>query len=866
MKKTLKIFTGIIILILGILIIAPYFFKDKIVVIIKETINENVHANVDFTNVDISLISNFPNVKVSLNDFVITTFKPFEGDTLASAKSISLKLPITSLFKASSGDIEVNYFSIEDSNINILINKQGQANYDITKDVSTEDTSKEIAPESAINLSLDGYDISNSNINYLDEASGMYLKLEKFNHKGSGNFSTAISELKTETSTNVSFDYDDTKFINNQSIKLNAIIGVDLNENKFSFLENEALINKLTLVFDGFIKLNETNQEIDLNFKTPSSDFKNFLALIPEKYSKDISGVKTTGKFTVEGFTKGIVDETHIPSFDIQIASNNASFKYPDLPKTIQNININTAISNKTGIINDTKVNVKNFSFKIDDHIFSSSAFISNIINNPFVSAKAKGTINLKAISQAYPMDEIKNLQGILNADFETNFDMKSIEQKQHHKIKNSGNISLSEFKYEGDEMAKPIEINSAKVTFSTNNIKLNNFDAKTGESDLKMNGNIENLVGFVLNNENLKGNFNLNSTTFNVNDFMVTNTEELPEETSTETADSQLKIPSFLDCTINATATTVIYDSLNLKNATGTLSIKDEKVEITNLSSEIFDGKIKLNGMISTKTAIPTFSINMNAARFDISQSFTQLEMFKIIAPIANLVQGKINTQLNVSGDLNEDLTPNLATISGESLSELLVSEETLQNSEALTLLSSNLNFIDLNKLNLKDLKVDLSFEDGKVAVKPFNFKYEDIAIEVSGKHGFDQTLDYDLSLDVPAKYMGKDASKLLANLSDQDIAEISIPVTANILGSFTNPTVKTDMKQAMTSLTTQLVNKQKDKAIDEGVSKLTQLLNSNDKSTDSTTTTNNDDIKKAANSVLNSFFKKKKDTTKKQ
>ena len=860
MKKALKIFTGIIIIVLGILILTPYFFKDKIVAVIKETVNENVNATVNFNDVDISLISNFPNLKVSLNDFVITTFKPFEGDTLASAKSVSLKMPLTSLFKAGSGEIAINYFSIDESKIKVLVNKQGQVNYDIAKKSTSEETT--IKNESALNLSLDGYSISNSAIYYLDEASGMYLKLEDFNHKGSGNFSTAISELKTETNTKVSFDYDNTKYINNQSVALNAVIGIDLNENKFTFLENEALINQLKLVFDGFIKINETNQEIDINFKTPSSDFKNFLALIPEKYSKDINNVKTTGDFTVEGFARGVVDDVHIPQFEVLIASNNASFKYPDLPKTIENININTVILNKTGIVNDTKVNVKNFSFKIDNQAFSSSAFISNMINNPFVSAKAKGSIDLKAISQAYPMEEIKDLQGIVKADFETAFDMKSIEQKQYDKTKNAGSISLADFKYEGNEMAKPIEINSAKVTFNTNNIKLNNFKAKTGESDLKMNGNIENLIGFVLNNENIKGSFNLNSTTFNVNDFMVTNNEETP----TETVNSQLKIPSFLDCTINATAVTVIYDNLTLKNASGTLSIKDEKVEISNLSSEIFDGKIKMNGTVSTKTAIPTFTINMDAIRFNIAQSFTELKMFEAIAPIAKLVAGKINTQLMVSGDLNEDLTPNLSTISGNAMSELLVSEETLENSEALTLLSENLDFIDLNKLDLNNLKVDVAFEDGKVAVKPFNIAYKDIDIEVSGTHGFDQTLDYDLAFNVPVKYLGKDASKLIANLSEQDVAEISIPVKANMLGSFTNPTVKTNIKEAMTNLTTQLVNKQKDKAIDEGVSELTKLLNSNNKSTDSITTTNNDEIKKAANSVLNSLFKKKKDTVNEQ
>jgi hypothetical protein len=861
MKKGLKIFAGITITSLAVLIFVPYFFKDKIVATIKETINENVNATVDFNDVDISLISNFPNVKVSLHNFVITTFKPFEGDTLASAKSVSLKMPLSSLFNASSGTIAVTYFSIEESNIKVLINKQGQANYDIAKENNTpEDTNES---ESGINLSLDGYTISNSNIYYFDEASGMYLKLEDFNHKGSGNLSTAISQLKTETNAKVSFDYDNTKFINQQSVELKATIGVDLNEYKFTFLENEALINQLKLVFDGFVKLNETNQEIDINFKTPSSDFKNFFALIPEEYSKDINGIKTTGEFTVEGFAKGIVDDTHIPQFDIQIASNNASFKYPDLPKTIENIVINTGITNSTGITNDTKVNIKNISFKIDEHTFSASAFISNMIVNPIISAKAKGTLNLKALSQAYPMDEIKNLQGILNVDFETAFDMKSIDQKQYEKTKNAGTIALSEFEYEEKEMANPIKISQAKVTFNTASIDLNNFEAKTGNSDLKMQGSIENLIGFVLKNESIKGNFNLKSTNFVVNDFMVTNTEVPAEETKNETSSEQLKIPSFLDCTINATAATVIYDNLTLKNATGTLTIKDEKVTISNLASDIFNGNIKLNGMVSTKTATPTFSINLDAQQFDIAQSFTQLELFEAIAPIANLVQGKINTKLNVSGDLKEDLTPNLSTLSGNALAELLVSKETLENSTAMKLLGDNLKFIDLNKLDLNNLKVNLDFENGKVAVKPFTVKYKDIAINISGNHGFDQSLDYDLLLNVPVSYLGADASKVIANLSAQDVNTMSIPVNATILGSFTKPTVKTDMKEAVSNLSKQLVNEQKDKAIDKGVNELTKLINN--KSTDSTKTkSTTNDLTNTANSLLNGLVKKKKDTTK--
>ena len=226
------------------------------------------------------------------------------------------------------------------------------------------------------------------------------------------------------------------------------------------------------------------------------------MALIPKSYSSNINNVKTVGNFAVEGNIKGIIDEKHIPKFDIQINSENASFKYPDLPKSIENIYLNTTISNNSGISNDTKVNIEKLAFKIDEHHFNSSAFISNIVDNPKIQLKSNGTIDLKSISQAYPIKEIKEIQGIVKADFSASFDMNSIKQKKYQNIKNAGDLSIKNFKYEGSETANPIEIQDAKVSFSTKSVTLNNFNAKTGNSDLKMKGVINNFIGFIFNDE----------------------------------------------------------------------------------------------------------------------------------------------------------------------------------------------------------------------------------------------------------------------------------------------------------------------------------------------------------------------------
>src|SRR5690606_30278893 len=99
--------------------------------------------------------------------------------------------------------------------------------------------------------------------------------------------------------------------------------------------------------------------------------------------------------FTVAGFAKGLLSDKTIPKFNIKIASHNASFQYPDLPKSVRNIVIDTKIINETGTLNDTYVNLDKLSFAIDQDVFNAKANIKNITENALVDAALKGTINL---------------------------------------------------------------------------------------------------------------------------------------------------------------------------------------------------------------------------------------------------------------------------------------------------------------------------------------------------------------------------------------------------------------------------------------------------------------------------------------
>jgi hypothetical protein len=655
--------------------------------------------------------------------------------------------------------------------------------------------------------------------------------------------------------------------MNNVALTLDAVLGIDLEKSKYTFKENKALINQLPLEFDGFIQMVETGQQYDLKFKTPTSSFKNFLGIIPAAYASSLDNVKTTGDFTVAGFAKGLYSDTTVPKFNIEIASNNASFQYPNLPKSVQNIIIDTKIINETGILNDTYVNLDKLSFKIDQDVFNAKANIRNITQNAIVDAALKGTINLANLSKAYPIKLDKPLSGILKADVTTKFDMASVEKSQYQNINNAGTMSLSGFNYV-DENGKTMNISTALVQFNPSQVNLKELNATTGKSDISVTGILENFYGFIFRNQELKGNFNMNSKQLAVDDFMTTGETT---KVGAKKADA-MKIPAFLNCTLTAKATTVLYDNLTLKDVSGKLIVKDEKVTLENVKTSIFGGTIGVNGAVSTKGKTPVFNMDLKLNQVDIAQSFTQLDMLKKIAPIAGIINGKLNSSIKLNGNLDAtELTPDLKTLTGDLLGQLLSTTVNSTNSTLLTALGSNLKFIDVSKINLNDLKAAVTFKDGKVNVKPFDIKYKDIKATIGGTHGFDQSMNYNLKFDVPAKYLGSEANALIAKLSAADAAKLeSFPINAVLVGNFTNPKITTDINSAVTKLTTQLINQQKDRLVKQGTSALTDYINKNKKPGDTTKTatpTTKEEVKAKAADLLNGLFKKKKkavDTTK--
>jgi hypothetical protein len=891
MKRFFKILGLVLIALIVLVIASPYLFKSQISDLIKSQLNQSLNATIDFSDLDLSFFSAFPDARVGLENLSVINKEPFAGDTLFYAREIKLDMPLGDVFNSAGEPIRLNEIIVNSATANFLVDQNGNANWDIAK-ASTSTTTKQADTTTAgFSFDLKHYEVNDSRLIYKDAVSTNYLKLDSLNHKGDGDFSLDSSTLDTYTEAIVTYSLDSVEYLSARPVKLDADILLNIKEQKYTFQENQALVNDLEIKLDGFVQLLEESTMVDLSFDTPSSDFKNFFALIPETYRGNLEGMTTTGDFVLKGTVKGEVTDERIPLLDINMSSSNASFKYADLPQRVDNITINASVKNETGMVEETFVDIPDVQFSLSGDRFRGSALVQKLMGNPEVDMTMNGTIDFANLERAIPFPENTHLNGRLALDAAAKFDMASIEQEKYQNINTRGTAKLTKFKYEGEALSKPLNINTADLDFSTSRIRLTNFDAVTGNTDLKANGNINNLIGFILQDQPLKGAFTVSSSTLDSSDFMTAQGENGTSTTSTGNNEAQankkaIQIPDFLDAQLDFKVNRVLYDGLELANVSGMAIIRDETMTLNNVRTDVFNGNIGVNGSLTTKGDVPRFNMALDMNTLDIAKSFQGLEMFQKLVPIISALKGTISTDLTLSGNLNEELSPVIPSLTGDAFAQVLTKDVDLSANPLLSRLNNELDFLNLGNLNLSDLQTRLKFENGAVNIQPFDFKVKDINITASGSHSLQNEMNYVLDLNVPAKYLGKEGASLLSKLEDKEVDKIDVPIPVRLGGSMMQPKINLNLQQAITNLSNQIIEIQKQKLKDKGKDKLNETLNNvlngalgngrnnqdTTKPADSTSTTTTpksteqetrDKVKEAAGGLIRGLLKKKKDTT---
>jgi hypothetical protein len=833
MGKALKyifITLGIlVVLIIGAAVIIPFVFKDKIINFAKAEANKSINAQLDFDNdISISILHSFPNLSVGVNNLKVINKAPFAGDTLAYIPELRATLDIMSVIN---GDkMDVKSFYLGKPKINLLVNDSGIANWDIT--FPDKDSLAAAGKDTTSNfrMGLKHYELADATIVYDDRTMPFYIKMANMDHTGNGDFTQDVFDLVTKTDIEkLTVGFGGVEYLKGVKTDYDAKFNIDMAKSKYTFKENELTLNELPLSFDGYVAMPTDDIDMDIKFAAKKSDFKTFLSLIPAIYSKDFNSLKASGTMGFNGFVKGLMTDNSYPAFNVKLNINNGFFQYPDLPMPVKSVFVDTDISSPGGDLNNMVINVKRATFNMAGEPFDARLLVRTPMSDPYLDGAIKGRVVLENMQKVIKLDEGTKLAGTINADVKMKGNMSAIEKEQYQDFNASGFIAAQNVNYAAKDLAQPINVQTARMDFNPQTVKLSNFAMTAGASDLKADGTFTNLLGYVFKDQLLKGNLNLSSKFFDVNPWMAPDNSK-PASTSTaeEKPMEAVDLPANIDFTLNANMQHVLYDNLDFKNMKGNIVMRDKKLAFNDVSTELLDGSFMMNGFYDSKNIKhPLADMKLKINQISIKEMFIKFNTVQAFMPIAKYMTGKMSADLSLNTLLGKDMSPILTSLS--SIGKLNIPYAEISDYLPIKKISDQLSLAKFDPLKLKDIRPSFFIENGRVNLRePIKFNIDKILANLTGSSGLDRTMDYVMALDIPAadakKFMGDKIREMLKTKGVNVPSGMELPIgdvvkmDVFITGTPDNPIIKTSLKDFGINM----MNAIKDKAKEEVTKKI--------------------------------------------
>jgi len=842
MKKSIKIILFSLAILLLVAVSIPFIFKGKIIKLITEEANKNVNAKVKFSDdISLSIFKSFPDFTLSMKAIEVVGINEFEGDTLLAVKNLTVSLDFMSVINGEKIRIRNVFFN--EPRIHAIILKNGKPNWDLAKPSSDTSQQTEVSEPVKFDLVMKNFEIKNGYISYIDNEGNMSTEIAGMNYVLKGDFNQDMFTMENKLDIDkLSFAMSNISYLNEVHATANAQIDANQKDSKYTFKNNEFGLNDLLFKMEGNVKMNGNDIGIDIKYAAIKNDFKAFLSLIPAIYSSSFNDLQSKGKLSFNGFVNGIYNEKQLPAFAFNLMVENGWFKYPALPAPVENVGINFHVTNADGNLDNTKINLSKLHFELQGDPFDAKLLAENLLKDPFVDAHLKGKLNLDNVVKIAPMPSGTRLSGMLISDFAAKGKISDIENKNYENFNASGNISVSDIQYQSIELPNGMNVKSATLSFNPKLVSLNNFDAKIGNSDMQMNGDLSNFFPYFFGKGTLVGNLNFKSNMIDANQFL-SKDSVAPVANNIKAADTNgmdvVEIPSNIDFTLTSSMNKLLYSTYDISNFNGIVKVANSKLSFNKVVLTLLGSKINMDGFYeTTNPKKPTVEMAFGIKELDIPLAFKTFNTIKKIAPIAEKMTGKFSTSIfKFNTELDNRMKPVYENLYASG--DLQIADATVTNIEVFNKVADAFKRDDWKKVDFKNVLVKYEVKGGRVYTKPFNVKVGGQNLTLSGSSGLDQTLNYNGTVAIPRKDLGNANAAVdgvLAQLNQKGGSNIKLNEVLNIGmvlgGTFTKPTISTNLadiaKNEANSLKNQVadeINKKKKELEDKAKAEAERL-----------------------------------------
>ncbi len=402
--------------ILLLMIALPALFPGAVAAQIKAWTNQTIEGDLQFSKARLSFFRHFPALTLTLHDFSLTGSEPFEKDTLLSGKALSFGLDLASVFGEK---LEVNTFFIDEGLINVQVDEQGRANYNIYKGEAETETAVD---SSQTQLKIAGIYFNHCRLLYLDRSVPMRIEAADFSYEGHGDLANDQFDLESNLrAEGFDFVYQNTAYIQRKKLQADLITGINTSSLVFRFSKNNLLINKLPVDFSGNMAILKEGYDIDLNVVSGTTDFGNIFSALPPEYDTWFKETTFSGQSQIRVALKGSYRAAteQAPDLSVNLWVHDGLIQYKQAAEPLRHCWINSTVR-MPGLNPDSlSVAIDTLMFELAGQPTRVSAYLKGI-GEPYVRADIDSKMDLGLLDKALGLSiaELRGqIQMVANAD-----------------------------------------------------------------------------------------------------------------------------------------------------------------------------------------------------------------------------------------------------------------------------------------------------------------------------------------------------------------------------------------------------------------------------------------------------------------
>ncbi len=727
-----------------------FIFKDKIISVVVEAINEHLNAKVKVQKIDLTFWKTFPNLSIDFDHLFIQDAyeNASDIDTLFYTEKLRLRMnPLKALRK----EYTVDRVDIYPGTLQLKVDENGFENYNIIKPSS--DTTK-----SKFDVDLKKINIKNLRFKYDNKSINQCYATDLLDTKLKGNFSTSVFTVHA-ISTQIVREVRVGKMniVHDKKAKMDIAVKVNQENGSLEIPKSLIHVSNLPFYLEGFVRPDS------LQFKINAQDLSlvDVAQNVNLKEVEKVKEYKGKGKVSFHFLIEDNRENKEAPVIECDFGVVNGALFEPSQKLQINDIQIQGRFSNRGGTKKE-HLTLERFQMQSPSGPFSGNLKITEF-DAPRYIGKIHGVIALQMLQSIYPIAHVEQLKG--DMDIDSQFDIKTkIDSKGKwtftpnllmiQSVIKNGSIKLYQDERVYEDINGAFDLNSTRAN-------VRDLSVRVKHSDLKVNGTASNFIEFINNQGDLDIAMNLSSNKLNFLDFYTEAAVQSQTTTSPTKNNSprQYIFPHNMKGNILINIGTVDFQGHLFDHISGNMRLNNRVLDFNNIQFKTSGAHI--NGSLKIEERSPEFffsNIQFSGINIDLSRLLKDWNNFDQQIVRAEHISGNaaVNLKLNAPFDMRNGI--NYKNI--QSTVSLKVNDGRLKGVEAFNEITNNLktpaaqlvigkkNVQDignrLQDIRFKTLENTIEISNGIVNFPNMSLESSLLNVKLSGQHDFDNNIDY--------------------------------------------------------------------------------------------------------------------------